>query len=97
MSNNKFANALKPDRRSSSGGGESSPRTERSTRAQSERAATRRNAKHIGGYFDPTVSKQLRQIALEEDSSVQLLLGEALDMLFQARRKPTIAQRPVHS
>jgi len=39
----------------------------------------------------------LRQIALEEDSSVQLLLGEAIDMLFQARRKPTIAQRTAHS
>jgi len=96
MSSNKFANALKPDRRSG-GGGDSLPQAERSTRAHSERAATRRNAKHIGGYFDPTVSKQLRQIALEEDSSVQLLLGEALDMLFQARRKPTIAQRSAHS
>ena len=52
---------------------------------------SRKSTKHIGGYFDPAVSKQLRQIALEEDSSVQALLGEALDMLFQSRRKPTIA------
>ena len=54
---------------------------------------SRKSAKHIGGYFDPVVSKQLRQIALEEDSSVQALLGEALDMLFQSRRKPTIASK----
>ena len=96
MPSNKFASALKPEARTSRGG-EGRPMTERSIRAQSERAATRRNTKHIGGDFDPTVSKQLRQIALEEDSSVQLLLGEAIDMLFQARRKPTIAQRTAHS
>ena len=93
---NKFATALKSER-STSGGERALPHAKRSARTHSERVATRRNAKHIGGYFDPTVSKQLRQIALEEDSSVQLLLGEALDMLFQARRKPTIAQRAAQS
>jgi hypothetical protein len=49
--------------------------------------------KHIGGYFDPAVSKQMRAIALEEDSSVQALLEEALDMLFQSRNVPMIATR----
>lgn len=93
---NKFATALKPER-STSGGGKTTPPAERAPRTHSDRIATRRNAKHIGGYFDPTVSKQLRQIALEEDSSVQVLLGEAIDMLFQARRKPTIAQRTAQS
>lgn len=56
---------------------------------------SRRNTKHIGGYFDPAVSRQLRGIALEEDSTVQELMGEALDMLFQSRRKPSIASRSV--
>lgn len=55
---------------------------------------SRKSTKHVGGYFDPAVSKQLRQIALEEDSSVQALLGEAIDMLFQNRRKPMIASKP---
>lgn len=55
---------------------------------------SRKSTKHVGGYYDPAVSKQLRQIALTEDSSVQALLGEAIDMLFQSRRKPTIASRP---
>lgn len=54
---------------------------------------SRKSTKHIGGYFDPTVSRQLREIALAEDSSVQALLGEAIDMLFQSRRKPTIASK----
>ena len=53
---------------------------------------SRRGKKALIGYFDPSVSLQLKQIALEEDSSVQRLLGEALDLLFQSRGKPTIAQ-----
>lgn len=54
----------------------------------------RSGTKHIGGYFDPAVSRQLRAIALEEDSTVQQLLGEALDMLFHRRQKPMIASKP---
>jgi hypothetical protein len=61
--------------------------------AKAPEKPSRRNAKHIGGYFDPAVSRQLRGIALEEDSTVQELMGEALDMLFQSRRKPTIARK----
>ena len=53
---------------------------------------SRRGKKALIGYFDPGVSLQLKQIALEEDSSVQRLLGEAIDLLFQSRGKPTIAQ-----
>ena len=50
--------------------------------------------KHIGGYFDPAVSTQLRHLAVEEDSTVQQLLEEALDLLLQMRNKPLIAQIP---
>lgn len=57
----------------------------------------RRGTKHVGGYFDPAVSRQLRVIALEEDTTVQALLAEGIDMLFQARRKPTIASKPIQS
>jgi len=52
---------------------------------------SRKGAKHVGGYFPPEVSKQLRLIALEEDCSVQQLLAEGIDMLFHSRQKPTIA------
>jgi len=61
------------------------------TPAASNDRPSRKGAKHVGGYFPPEVSKQLRQIALEEDSSVQNLLAESIDMLFQSRQKPTIA------
>jgi hypothetical protein len=50
--------------------------------------------KHIGGYFDPAVSRQLRQIGVEEDATVQDLLAEAIDLLFQSRQRPTIAKKP---
>ena len=56
---------------------------------------SRKNTKHVGGYFSPEVSKQLRQIALDENSSVQVLLAEAIDMLFHSRQKPTITQNTV--
>ena len=54
---------------------------------------SRAGTKMIGGYFDPTVSKQLRLIAVQEDTTVQDLVAEALDLLFQSRQKPTIARQ----
>ena len=57
-------------------------------------AASSRGAKHIGGYFTPEVSRQLRIIAASEDTSIQNLLAESLDMLFHSRQMLTIAQNP---
>ena len=47
--------------------------------------AGRTRLKHIGGYFDPRTSTQLRHLAVTENSSVQALLAEAIELLFQAR------------
>jgi hypothetical protein len=52
---------------------------------------SRKGKKVIAGYFDPAVSKQLRQLALEHDTTVQALLAEALDLLFIERGKMPIA------
>jgi hypothetical protein len=52
---------------------------------------SRKGKKVIAGYFDPAVSKQLRQLALEHDTTVQALLAEALDLLFVERGKMPIA------
>lgn len=81
---NKFAAALKPVK--------AAPEPVEDQPSEHARPS-RKSTKHVGGYFDPAVSKQLREIALEEDSSLQALLGEAIDMLFQSRRKPTIASK----
>jgi hypothetical protein len=46
------------------------------------RLPSRREKRLIGGHFDPRVAKQLRLLAAEEDTTVQALLEEALDLLF---------------
>ena len=61
---------------------------------QAAAKSSKKRGKHVGGYFSDEVSRQLRQLALDENSSVQALLGEALDMLFESRRLPTIAGQP---
>jgi hypothetical protein len=61
-------------------------------KGQSPRPPSRRNTKHVGAHFDPAVTRQLREIAAEEDTSIQSLLGQALNMLFHAKGRPTIAK-----
>ena len=89
---NKFAAALKPKTQFFPDA-TATPSIETDARPSIHARPSRKSAKHVGGYFDPAVSRQLREIALLEDSSVQALLEEAIDMLFQSRRKPTIARR----
>lgn len=84
---NKFADALKKDNQVTE------DTVEHETVASKNSRPVRKNKKHIGGYFAPEVSKQIRQIALEEDSTVQQLLEEGLDMIFHSRKKPTIARK----
>lgn len=82
---NKFAKALKNKPLISE-----APQANR--RVTAHERPIRRGKKHVGGYFSPEVSKQLRQIALNEDTSVQHLLGEALNMIFHSREMPAIAE-----
>ena len=51
----------------------------------------RANTKMIGGHFDPAVSKQLRRLAVEHDTTVQGLLAEALNDLFTKYGEKPIA------
>lgn len=57
------------------------------------RIPSRRGKKTIAGFFDPAVSRQLKQIALEQgdESNIQELLREAINDLFEKRGKPRIA------
>jgi hypothetical protein len=52
---------------------------------------SRQGKKAITGYFDPAVSRQLKQIMLDQDSTMQALLAEALNDLFQKHGKKPIA------
>ena len=86
---NKFAAALKPKPAPDStespaaAAGDPAPPNTKSRR----KPATR----HVGGYFDPAVVRQLKQITVDEDRTLQDLLAESIDLLFQSRRMPTIA------
>jgi hypothetical protein len=44
----------------------------------------------IAGHFDAKVAKQLKLLAAEEDTTVQALLEEALNLLFVKKGKGTI-------
>lgn len=52
---------------------------------------SRQQTKLIGGHFDPIVSRQLRQLALDQNSTVQALLAEALNDLFVKHGKKPLA------
>jgi hypothetical protein len=43
---------------------------------------SREGQRLIAGHFDPKIAKQLRMLAVEEDTTVQVLLEEALNLLF---------------
>lgn len=49
--------------------------------------------KHIGGYYDPAIERQLKAVAVEEDTTTQELVAEALDLLFESRGKAAIARQ----
>ena len=76
MSPNDFASALKSRA--------ASPAPAPPARSASpSKSAVRR--KHVGGYFSPSVAKQLRLLATEEETTLQELLTEALTLLFAKR------------
>lgn len=52
---------------------------------------TRVGTKLVAGHFDPRIARQLRMIAAEEDSTVQALLEEALDLLFVKKGKACLS------
>ncbi len=53
---------------------------------------SRDGRKLIAGHFDPKVAKQIKLLAAEEETTVQALLEEALDLLFVKKGKGAIAR-----
>ncbi len=52
---------------------------------------SRQGKKMISGHFDKDVHRQLKMLAIEKDTSIQDLLSEALNALFERNNKPPIA------
>ena len=50
----------------------------------------RQGKSNVTGYFPPTVKRQLRILAAEHDTTIQALLGQALNDLFAKYGKPEI-------
>lgn len=48
----------------------------------------RQNKKIISGHFAPSVAYRIKRLALEQEKTVQNLLGEALDDLFHKYSAP---------
>lgn len=54
------------------------------------RAASRTGTKQVAAHFPEEVAWQLRELAVSERTTVQELLGEALNDLFQKYGKPEL-------
>ncbi len=52
---------------------------------------SRDGRKLIAGHFDPKVAKQLKLLAVEDDTTVQALLEEALDLLFVKKGRERVS------
>lgn len=53
---------------------------------------SREDKRLVAGHFAPKVAKQLKLIAVEDDTTVQALLEEALDLLFAKKGRARIAE-----
>ena len=51
---------------------------------------------NVTGYFPPVVKRQLRVLAAEQDTTIQALLGQALNDLFAKYGKPEVVPVEEH-
>ena len=56
------------------------------------RQASRIGKASVTGYFEPIVRRQLRKLAADSDTTIQALLGEALNDLFAKHGLPEIVE-----
>ena len=61
------------------------------TTEQKKVAPSREKKKHIGGYFDEAVYRQMKHIGIEKNMTTQDILAAALNAWFQMHDKPPIA------
>ena len=52
---------------------------------------SRQGTRTIAGHFDPAVAIQLKRMAAEKETTVQALLTEALNLLFEKHGEKPIA------
>ena len=52
---------------------------------------SRKDKRHIGGYFSLNVYKQLKILGVEKDMTMQDMMAEAFNAFFKLNDKPPIA------
>ena len=57
------------------------------------RTPARIGKKAVGGYYSPQLSQALNMLALEQNTSLQALLGEAIDDLMRKYGKHPFGER----
>ena len=58
---------------------------------QKKVAPSREKKKHIGGYFDEAVYRQMKHLGIEKNMTTQDILKDALNAFFRIHDKPPIA------
>ncbi len=66
------------------------PRDSGSATGRSTHQASGVNKASVTGYFAPAVRRQLRKLAADTDTTIQALLGEAINDLFAKHGLPKI-------
>lgn len=61
------------------------------TKAKGKVPPSRQGKRHISGYFEPEVLRQVKIICAEEDKTVQEVLADSLNAHFVNLGKPPIA------
>ncbi len=62
-------------------------------RDASAKRGGREGKKALIAYFSPDVSKALARLAIDEDKTMQALIGEAIDLLMENRGKHLFGER----
>ena len=62
------------------------------TKVQEQKPSTKPAKRLVGGHFSPEVAKQVRIIAASQDTTIQALLTEALNDLFEKHGHSRIAE-----
>jgi hypothetical protein len=57
------------------------------------RSAARDGKKALIAYFTPDVSKTLARMSIDEDTTMQALIGEGIDLLMENRGKHRFGER----
>ena len=51
---------------------------------------SREGKSNVTGYFDPVIKRQIRMLAAERDTTIQVLRGDALNDLFAKYTRPEV-------